>query len=60
MTEWTLSLLALWFVFGVFYGFKHAWEMMFFRISVGRDDFSVTFGPATLVYLIGLAAIAVS
>lgn len=60
MIEWTLSLLALWFIFGIFYGFRYAWEMMFFRINMSRNDLGVTVGPATLVYLVGLAAIAVS
>lgn len=60
MTEWTLSLLVLWVIFGILHGFKHAWKQMFFSIEVSRDNFSVTIGPVFIVYFVGLAAIAVS
>ncbi len=60
MITWTLSLLVIWFIFGTFYGFRHAWEMMFFKIELSKSDFNVTVGPALLVYLVGLGAIAVS
>ena len=60
MTEWTLSLLVLWFIFGSFYGYKHAWKEMFFSIKVSRNDVSVTVSPVLVIYFVGLAAIAVS
>ena len=59
MISWTLQIAFIWLAAGIFFGWQRT-NRAFISVTWTEKEFSFRIGPAMVVYVIGLIALAAS